>query len=112
MNLGKIELEKTLKIKDNIAFAFIEQTTNYEKVNGCEYCKKLVDRNSDLLKQNEELQAQIKRNEMEFELNKAQILALEQAGYCPLDEKITNRIGGVVVNETLGHRKNCRHKGE
>lgn len=112
MNLGKIELEKTLKIKDKKAFAFVEQTNSYEKINGCEYCKKLVDRNNEITNKEKELQEELKKLDIEIEENKKQILDLEQAGYCPLDEKVFNRIGGVVVSETLSHRKNCQHKGE
>ena len=112
MNLGKIEFEKKLAIKDGQAFAVVEETGNFEKINGCEYFADLRKRNSEIQIELVGLRNQIAELENEQELNKSQMLDLEKAGYCDLSEKVFSRVGGVVVSEEYGHKKNCSHKGE
>ena len=112
MNLGKVEFEKKLAVKDGQAFAVVEETGNFEKINGCDYFAGLKERNSEIERVKEELLKQIAELELEEQENKSQMLDLEKAGYCDLTEKVYQRVGGVVVGESLGHRKNCNHKGE
>ena len=112
MNLGKIEFEKKLAIKDGQAFAVVEETGNFEKIKGCEYFADLRKRNSEIQIELVGLRNQIAELENEQELNKSQMLDLEKAGYCDLSEKVFSRVGGVVVSEEYGHKKNCSHKGE
>ena len=112
MNLGKVEFEKKLAVKDGQAFAVVEETGNFEKIKGCEYFADLRKRGREIQIELVGLQNQIAKLENEQELNKSQMLDLEKAGYCDLSEKVYQRVGGVVVGESLGHRKNCNHKGE
>ena len=112
MNLGKVEFEKKLSVKDGQAFAVVEETGNFEKIRGCEYFADLRKRDREIQIELVDLQNQIAELENEQELNKSQMLDLERAGYCPLDETNYNRFGGEVINKELGHRRNCQHKGE
>ena len=112
MNLGKVEFEKKLAVKDGQAFAVVEETGNFEKISGCEYFAELRKRNNEIAIEKNEVQKYLDKLELEEQENKAQMLDLEKAGYCDLSEKVYQRVGGVVVGESLGHRKNCNHKGE
>ena len=112
MNLGKVEFEKKLAVKDGQAFAVVEETGNFEKIKGCEFFRELKNRDAEINGEITELQARMTELEFERELNRSQMLDLERAGYCPLDETNYNRFGGEVINKKLGHRRNCQHKGE
>lgn len=112
MNLGKVEFEKKLAVKDGQAFAVVEETGNFEKINGCEYFAELRKRNNEIAIEKNEVQKYLDKLELEEQENKAQMLDLEKAGYCDLSEKVFSRVGGVVVSEEYGHKKSCQHKGE
>ena len=112
MNLGKVEFEKKLAVKDGQAFAVVEETGNFEKIKGCEYFADLRKRDREIQIELVDLQNQIAKLENEQELNKSQMLDLEKAGYCDLSEKVFKRFGGAVVAEEYGHKKTCQHKGE